>query len=257
MVNEEIGGHIERFQRCQQDRCPAVVGDAGARIRRRVVGVIGVGVFALDCDHADLDGRVHRLHLIDVVFRPLGIAVGVVWTVLNVTFPRTIVFVADFPIFEAETFRHIGIPHPLGGFLRCAAAVIDGDEGLSPRATGDIGKRIKIACPLPVIAIADIGLPMIAIRRRTAWKAQDFIVNRLQKGDGFGGVECGIPDGRIDGKHPVVHHAHDLAGIYAEIDAGRWRQTKQRDVVHIERGLSTAAAFLQPKPRHTTVICNP
>ncbi len=255
VVDDEVRRDVERFQRRQHYRRPTVVGNASARVGRRMVGVIGIGIFAVNHHHADFDGRVNGLHLGDIVLGPQGVGVRVVRPGLRVILPSAIVLVANFPVFEAVVFRDVGITDPSGRLLRCAAAVVDGDEGLPACLLGDAGKGVKIAGPLKIVAVAGVGLPMVAVRRRTAGEAQDFAVGRLQQGNGCRGIQRRVPCCRIDAEPAVVHHAHDLVRIDAEVDVGGRRLGQQSDVVHIKRRLgATAAGLLQPESGHIAGI---
>src|SRR5689334_7444388 len=101
----------------------------------RVVRVlIDVTVFARRNDNADFDGWVGAFHLVVVTVKATGITPTVIDSVIKVgvpiSFPRAVIFIADFPIFETEVIGDVGMADPVGGFAWSAGAIIDGDERL-------------------------------------------------------------------------------------------------------------------------------
>ncbi|PZN74305.1 MAG: hypothetical protein DM484_21495, partial [Candidatus Methylumidiphilus alinenensis] len=160
-----------------------------------MVGVVRVGIFAINHDYADLNAGVNRLHLGNILLGKLGIGVGLVWDGVSVVLPRAIVLIANFPIFEPVLMRHVGIAYPCGRLLRSAAAIVDSDEGLRTRTEGDIGKAIKVTRPLIVGFDVSVSLPVILVCLRTTRKAQCLVVDRLQQGNACGGVERPVPHG--------------------------------------------------------------
>src|SRR3954449_1279453 len=95
---------------------------------------VDVTVFAGGHDNAHFDGWVDGFHRIVVSEKATGITPTVIGSIekvsIPISFPGPVVFIAHFPIFEAELIRHIGMADPVGGFAWRAGAIIDGNECL-------------------------------------------------------------------------------------------------------------------------------
>jgi len=89
---------------------------------------------------------------------------------MGVFFPRTVVFVADFPIFEPVLFGYIRISHPGGGFRRRAGTVVDRGVYLRVDGLGHGGESIEIRGLR--IGAGLVGLPVISVGRAAAGETQ-------------------------------------------------------------------------------------
>src|SRR5262249_18516863 len=152
---------------------PAVVRLAGAWVGGRVVSVaVVVAVFTGDDDRADLDGRVHRSHLREIVFETLRIRVGIVRARVVVGLPRPVVFVADLPILKGVAFGDVAVADPVGGFGGGAGAVVDRHEHPRGGGRGDVREGVERRRPLPGVVVAGVGLPVIFVGQRAAGETQ-------------------------------------------------------------------------------------
>src|SRR4029077_13346046 len=140
VVNDEVGQAIVAAHVGEHDRGPTVVGDAGARVDDRMVGVVGRAVFSDVNDRANFNGRVGGLHFGIVVGEAHGVGPGVVrfpgGVGVPVQFPTAADFVADLPILEVAVVGDIEHANPKGRFIAVAAAVIADDESLGVRVGG-------------------------------------------------------------------------------------------------------------------------
>src|SRR5262249_9704347 len=107
-------------------------------------GFVHVAGFVGRNDNADFYGWVRAFHLVVVTVKAARIAPTVIDSVgkvgVPISFPRAIIFIADFPIFETKMIRDIGMADPGGSFTWRAGTVIDGDEGLRSDVGGDVSE---------------------------------------------------------------------------------------------------------------------
>src|SRR4051812_49013269 len=105
---------------------------------------VDVTVFTGSHDNADFDGWVNGFHLVVVTEKATGVTPTVIGSIekvsIPISFPRPVVFIAHYPIFETELIRHIGMADPVGGFAWRAGAVIDSNECLDSDIGGDVNE---------------------------------------------------------------------------------------------------------------------
>ena len=100
MVDGEVRHRPEALKRGEDHRRPAVIGRAGPRVDREMVGVVAGAGFAGRDHHPDLDRGINRSHQMDIIPGARSVSVGVVRHGVAVGFPGAVALVADFPISE-------------------------------------------------------------------------------------------------------------------------------------------------------------
>src|SRR6266850_4562549 len=120
---------------------------------RMVRVFIDVAVFTGRNDNADFDRWVGGFHCVVVSEKATRITPAVIGSIekvsIPISFPRAVVFIAHFPIFETELIGHIGMADPVGGFAWGAGAVVDCDECLDADVGGDVSKIGERSLPCP------------------------------------------------------------------------------------------------------------
>ena len=97
-----------------------------------MVRISHLTVLAEKSHSAYVNGGINRFHLGVVVLKAKRVRVRIVWAYIEVWLRRVVDLVADFPIPDLVVIEDIRVADPIGSFIGCARAIIDGDDCLGP-----------------------------------------------------------------------------------------------------------------------------
>lgn len=182
----------------------------------RAVTVV-VAVLAGDDRHADLDRGIGGFHLQNVLHRVGRVAVRIVRAGIGIGFPRAVVLVSHFPIFEIAMIGDVRRTHPRGGFGRRAGAVIHRDDRLRAEIGGDVDEVPEGGRPRPGVRQGFAGGPMIFVGGGAAGETEELRAEFRERVGRCGGVEIAIPNGGVQTEPARVRRANGVCGVHLQM----------------------------------------